>query len=514
MKTWAVGLGAVLLAALTACASEDAQNKPRTTTLTLTQDGVSGDLRLDVAPSHPEYTAAYPNPQALTKMVVVVGPDGVFQAQCFTGTGTNDNVDCDDHPFFSAVTQTDTGTNVRIYDLFGEEIASNDYPTDTGTQDGVSGGASGSGSGSDNGGTADGQNGATSGSGSGSGSGDTTGTGSGTGTGTGTSGGNTSDGATSSGSGSGTSTSGSGGGSGTSTSGSGSGSGGGSGSGSGTSSSGSGSGSGSSHVCDQTAETAARDLFCGKVNTLLGQKGFHSRLDCTKLDEKHYTPATLPAHRTGGRCVDFWGPAQSDVKSHYKSCYGDTNQWVQRTRWELIHDGVCRASPLVLDLDGDGVHLGSLDAAVSFDLFADGNRVHTAWVDAHDGLLALDRNGNGAIDDASELFGNVSGGEQQADGFAALAQIDANDDGFVDARDPAFGELRVWRDANHDGVSQPGELLTMQQAGVKRLIVDAHRASGPSTIDAHGNEIPLVGGFVRTDGTTGQMVDAYFRFTF
>jgi hypothetical protein len=95
--------------------------------------------------------------------------------------------------------------------------------------------------------------------------------------------------------------------------------------------------------------------------------------------------------------------------------------------------------PLVLDLDGDGIELIGIDAAeVKFDLNGDGFATDTAWVGPDDGFVAIDRNGNGSIDDINELFGNTI-----QDGFAELATLDSNQDGqnsqamseFIDLHD-------------------------------------------------------------------------------
>jgi hypothetical protein len=133
-------------------------------------------------------------------------------------------------------------------------------------------------------------------------------------------------------------------------------------------------------------------------------------------------------------------------------------------------------------------------------------------VQGGDGLLFLDRNGNGKVDGAQELFGNATGGMTFDDGFQALGELDANADGRIDARDPAYAELQVWRDANHDGRSQAGELTAISDAGVRALNLAAARDDGKASFDQNGNQIPLVGSFVRNDGQTGMVVDAYLRF--
>ena len=131
-------------------------------------------------------------------------------------------------------------------------------------------------------------------------------------------------------------------------------------------------------------------------------------------------------------------------------------------------------SPLVLDLDGDGVETVGLANGVHFDHDGNGFAQQSGWVHSDDGLLVLDRNGNGLIDNGSELFGNntqLSGGANAANGFAALAELDGNGDGVIDANDAAFGDLRVWRDMNGNGRADAGELFTLSELGIASLNV-------------------------------------------
>jgi hypothetical protein len=265
--------------------------------------------------------------------------------------------------------------------------------------------------------------------------------------------------------------------------------------------------------CDASTVVSAAQVYCDSVNQLVANFG---TLNCSVLTNPNYVPSPLPAVRSGGDCSTYWEPASSAVSSStYGSCQKVTlllTQWRDRARHELIANGVCVSSPLVLDLDGDGIHLSSLAQGVSFDLLARGREVRSAWTDGRDALLALDRNENGQIDDATELFGNATGGEDFADGFAALATLDDNGDGAIDARDAAYSSLVLWRDANRDGRSDPGELVALHDAGVRRIFVLAVRRDRASSLDEHGNELTLVSQFERTDGSRGMVADAFLRY--
>lgn len=165
-------------------------------------------------------------------------------------------------------------------------------------------------------------------------------------------------------------------------------------------------------------------------------------------------------------------------------------------------------SPLVLDLNGDGVQLINLVASnVFFDIdsaLADGMAENTAWVSASDGLLAIDLNQNGFIDNASELFGDQTG---YANGFQALASLDSNSDGFITNEDANFERLLVWVDANTNGYTDVGELHTLDSL----LITSINIAYTDVNYNINGNNILQESTFT-INGNTRDIVDAYFAY--
>jgi len=146
-------------------------------------------------------------------------------------------------------------------------------------------------------------------------------------------------------------------------------------------------------------------------------------------------------------------------------------------------DSTCSCySPIMIDVAGNGFNLTNAVNGVMFDLNAIGTPEQISWTaaDSDDALLVLDRNGNGVIDNGRELFGSstaqpylVSG--EAKNGFRALAVFDGadnggNGDGQIDASDGIFSSLRLWRDTNHNGISEAGELQSLANSDV--LVID------------------------------------------
>ena len=157
----------------------------------------------------------------------------------------------------------------------------------------------------------------------------------------------------------------------------------------------------------------------------------------------------------------------------YGNCYGGS--------CPAVNEG----SPIVINLAAGEPSLSGSSEGVEFDLYNNGGKVYTAWTarDSQTGFLSLDLNGNGVVDNAGELFGNhtvmIDVGLFAANGYEALAQYDrpehgGNGDGRIDASDAVFSRLSIWLDRNHNGTTDPGELLTMAESGVVSISLPYH----------------------------------------
>ena len=170
--------------------------------------------------------------------------------------------------------------------------------------------------------------------------------------------------------------------------------------------------------------------------------------------------------------------------------------------------------PIVLDLDGDGIETIAYDKLKKavFDHDGDGIAHATGWVKKDDGILVLDRNGDGVINDGREVFGDstiLSTGETAKHGYEALADLDSDGNGKINADDTKFDELRVWRDLDSDGVSDVGELFGLHELGIGALNLDYQDVDKNLT---GGNKLTQLGSYEKHDGKTGVMGDVNFNF--
>ena len=222
----------------------------------------------------------------------------------------------------------------------------------------------------------------------------------------------------------------------------------------------------------------------GKETFIAGYKGGPS------VDLNHQTAGVfigLQSHHAE-KLIDLTRPYNENIKVTFQAA---NQAYFTQTGQTVFKD-----DPLILDLNGDGVNLTPQSiVAPTFDIAGTGFAVHTGWVQSDDGMLVVDKNANGVIDNAGEMFGG-----QGTVGFAALASYDDNHDGVVDANDTHFGDLRIWQDVDGNAVSSASELFTLDQLGIASINVASTPQTGVSIAD---NTVIATEVFTRIDGSTG-----------
>ena len=180
-----------------------------------------------------------------------------------------------------------------------------------------------------------------------------------------------------------------------------------------------------------------------------------------------------------------------------------TQRLAKLVNWKPVDD------PLVLDLDGDGIETVAVhQSGVHFDLDGDYFAEKTGWIGADDGFLVIDKNGNGRIDDITEMFGAPG-----VSAFEELAELDAvenggNADGFLTLDDAAFSELQVWRDLDQDGSTDAGELFGLDELDIVSI---STTGDGVESITPTGTTLREGASFTRGDGSTGNTYEALFE---
>jgi hypothetical protein len=162
------------------------------------------------------------------------------------------------------------------------------------------------------------------------------------------------------------------------------------------------------------------------------------------------------------------------------------------------------AKPVALDLDGDGLEMVSRDESTAFfDIDADGFRENVGWVGGDDGFLTIDKDNSGTITGEELAFAEDTEDETDTDLEALATLYDSNSDGKLNNLDADWGKFRVWRDLDQDGVTDPGELQTMAEAGI--VEIDLTSDGVAQTLD--GNHVFGKTTFTKTGGGTGAVYD-------
>ena len=175
--------------------------------------------------------------------------------------------------------------------------------------------------------------------------------------------------------------------------------------------------------------------------------------------------------------------------------------------------------PVILDLNGDGVHFTSLqNSQVTMDVNFDGIQDKMAWAGNDDGVLVWDKDHNHQVTDASEFgFQTLKAGAQTD--LEGLQALDTNGNGQLDAGDAKFSEFAVWQDANGNGKTDANEFKSLSDRQIASINLKSDgqlRDAGTSLANSSSGESDAVmmgvTNFTRIDGSTGQAADAMLAY--
>ncbi|MDA8962474.1 hypothetical protein N9H37_03870, partial [Congregibacter sp.] len=136
--------------------------------------------------------------------------------------------------------------------------------------------------------------------------------------------------------------------------------------------------------------------------------------------------------------------------------------------------------PIAIDLDGDGVEYLSREAGVVFTDQVTGESVSTAWVAPDDAMLVIDANASGTVDEAREYIFTEWSEDADTDMEAVAEVFDTNDNDMLDSGDVRWVEFAVWQDRNSDGVTDDGELMSLDDLGVDSIALTYADDSAPA----------------------------------
>ena len=162
--------------------------------------------------------------------------------------------------------------------------------------------------------------------------------------------------------------------------------------------------------------------------------------------------------------------------------------------------------PLIFDLDGDGIELLGLDADVTFDVDADGELENTGWMSPDDGLLVLDIDNSGFIENMKEVFSERFNNGGYSSSIEALASLDVNNDQIINHLDNKFKDIQLWQDFNSDGISSENELFKLNDHGIRSISLEVEAINK----NALGNQIDSISNFKTEEGLTSIFAEVTF----
>lgn len=192
--------------------------------------------------------------------------------------------------------------------------------------------------------------------------------------------------------------------------------------------------------------------------------------------------------------VDFYAEGSVITEKGVKMEFSLELNMSRETRKELhmeFNAGNTLIDPLVINYNRQGVALS--EKKFSFDLNSDGEKEKIPLLASGSGFLVLDHNGNGIIDDGSELFG-----PRTNDGFNELSEYDSDNNGWIDENDPVYFRLAVWTPAEAPELSS---LKSLKESGVGAIFLE----SRSTEMGLNDGRLKKTGIYLKDNGEAGSV---------
>lgn len=236
------------------------------------------------------------------------------------------------------------------------------------------------------------------------------------------------------------------------------------------------------------SSTSALKLTSSAQPQLWKQKEVNSYF----MEEKETTAfsTTGTVVTADGRSISF------DVTMEMSRSFSESYEFSQLSEYTQI-----LTDPLIINLDSNPTSIS--DKTFLFDIDADGVKDEISQLSSGSGYLALDKNGDGIINNGSELFGPSTG-----NGFGELSSLDSDKNGWIDEADQIYQKLKVWtKDENGKDV-----LLSLKDADVGAIYLGSTKTSFALTDDSNNlkGQIQRTGMYLKENGGTGTIQEVDF----
>ena len=227
------------------------------------------------------------------------------------------------------------------------------------------------------------------------------------------------------------------------------------------------------------------------------QAGYENKMPTEYTDEDFAELIANNVHKVGVKKNKWGNPIVDPAKEKAKEQAKKTKDSIFGTKKQ----------PIVLDLDGDGLELvNPYYSSVYFDHDNDGYRERIGWVAPDDGFLVTDLDLDNQVNTAEELIVANQTDEEDTDLEALASLYDSNGDGILNAQDDNWEKLKIWRDLNQNGVSDSGELNTLEYHGIESIDLQITKSIDGEK-EVAGNEVTGTASYTRIDGTSSEVGD-------